>query len=93
MRHWIAEALVRQFHTKTGTFHLSCGEYVVLPINWTTILGIRFGGHQIPTDEITFEMASDLLGIPFPLTVKTEGYLGSTASPQIRTEWLRHSIP
>ena len=45
MRHGIREALVRRFHAETGTFHLSCGEYVVLPLDWTTILGIWFGGH------------------------------------------------
>ena len=79
MRHGIGEALVRRFHAKTGTFHLSYGEYVVLPLDWTAILGIWFGGHQIPT-EMTFEIASELLGILLPLTVE-RGYFGPTASP------------
>ena len=32
VRHGLAEALVQQFYAETGTFHLSCGEYVVLPL-------------------------------------------------------------
>ena len=66
MRHGIGEALVRWFHAETDTFHLSCGEYAVLPLNWTTILGIRFGGHLIPIDDMSFKIACKLLGIPLP---------------------------
>ena len=88
MRHGIAKASVWRFHVETDTFHMSCGEYVVLLIDWTGILNVRFGSHQISTNEMTFEMASDLLGIPFPLTTETRGYFGPTTSPQIRIEWL-----
>ena len=81
MWHGIAEALERGFHAKTGTFHLSYGENVILLLDWTTILGIRFGGHQIPTEELSFDMACKLLGIPLPLIIETRGYFGLTASP------------
>ena len=40
IRHGIGKALVQRFHVETGTFHLSWKEYVVLPLDWTTILGI-----------------------------------------------------
>lgn len=83
MRHEIGEALVRWFHAKTGTFHLSCGEYAILPLDWTAILGIRFGGFPILIDEMSFEMAKELLGIPLPLTMDTRGYFRSTMLPQI----------
>ena len=76
------------FHVETVSFHLSCREYAVLPFDWMAILGIKFGGHPIPTKETTSEIASELLGIPLPLTVEMRGYFGPTASPQIRTEWL-----
>ena len=33
IRHGIGEALVRRFHAKTSTFHLSCREYVILPLD------------------------------------------------------------
>ena len=49
MRHEIGETLVRRFHVETSTFHLSCEEYALLPLNWTAILGIRFGGLPIST--------------------------------------------
>ena len=80
-------------HTKKSTFHLSCGEYVVLPLDWMAILGIRFGRHLISTDDISFEMACKLLGIPFPLITDTRGYFGHTVLPQICTKWLQSSIP
>ena len=88
MRHRIGEALVWQFHTKIVTFHLSCREYAVLLLDWTAILGIRFNGHQISIEEMSFDMAYNLLGIPLPLTTETRGYFKPTASPQIHTEWL-----
>ena len=73
-------ALVQRFHTETNTFHLSCGEYAVL-LDWTAILGIRFGGHRILTREMSFDMACELLGIPLPFTAKTRGYFKPTTSP------------
>ena len=76
----VGEALVWRFHAETGTFHLSYGEYAILPLDWTTILGMRFGGLPILTDEMSFEMASELLGIPLPLIADMRGYLGPTAS-------------
>ena len=33
IRQGIGEALVWWFHAKTGTFHLSCGEYAILPLH------------------------------------------------------------
>ena len=88
MRHRIGEALVRRLHAETGTFHLSYGEYAILPLDWTAILGIRFGGYLILTDDISFELACKLLGILLLLTTDTRAYFGPTALPQIRTEWL-----
>ena len=82
-----------QFHAEAGTFHLSCGEYVVLHLDWTAILGIRFGGLPIQTEEMSFDMACELLGILLPLTVETRGYFEPIVSPQIYTEWLQSSIP
>ena len=93
MRQKIEEALVGQFHVETGTFHLSCREYTILPFDWTTILGIQFRGLLILIKDMCFDMACALLGIPLPLTMETRGYFGPTTSPQIRTEWLQSSIP
>ena len=76
MRHGLFEALVQQFHAETGTFHLSCEEYVVFPLDWTTILGLRFGGEPILTEFVSFSDACELLGIPYPLTRTTKEYFG-----------------
>ena len=72
---------MRWFHVETGVFHLSCGKYGILPFNWTAILGIKFGGHQIPTEEMSFDMTCDLLGIPLLLTIKMRGYFRPIALP------------
>ena len=81
MSHGIWETLVRWFHTEMGTFHLSYGEYTILPLDWIAILGIRFGGYPISTHEMSFEMASELLGIPLPLIANMRGYFEPTTSP------------
>ena len=77
-----------RFHTEIGTFQLSCMEYAVFPLDWTAILGIRFGGYPISIDDTSFEMACELLSIPFPFTTYTRAYFRPTASPKIRIEWL-----
>lgn len=78
MRHEIAEALVQRFHARMGTFHLSCGEYTVLPLDWIAIFSLRFGEESVPTKFVSFTMASELLGIPYPLTRMTKGYFWPT---------------
>ena len=79
---------MRRFHAEIDTFHLSCGEYAILPLDWTALLGIRFGGLSISTKKMSFDMACELLGIPLPLTMDTRAYFGPIVLPQIRIEWL-----
>ena len=80
MRCMIPETLVQRFHTETATFHLSCGEYVVLPLDWTAILRLRFSGHSLSPysgDEIvvwTYRQALDQHGV-----AKGEHTLGAEA--------------
>ena len=69
MRHTISETLVQRFHANAGTFHLSFGEYAVLPFDWTAILGLRFEGYLIPSDLIDFAIMNAFLGIHYPLTL------------------------
>ena len=45
------------------------------------ILGIRFGSYPILTDDMSFKLVCELLGIPLPLTTDTKRYFGPTASP------------
>lgn len=88
MRHRIREALVWWFHYETGTFHLSYGEYTILPLDWTTIMGIRFSGYPILTNDMSFEIACELWSILLPLIEDTKAYFGPIALPQIRIERL-----
>ena len=88
MRHMIVETLVQWFHVEIGTFHLSCGEYAVLPLEWTTILGLRFGGYPVPTEFVDFDVVSKLLCINYPLTQVTRRYFTPTDEPQNCMEWL-----
>ena len=42
--HTLVRCWVERFFHHTGTFHLSTCEMGVLPVDWSVILGIRFGG-------------------------------------------------
>lgn len=68
MRHAIPGTLVQQFHAETGTFHLSCEEYAVIPIDWMAILDLRLGGYTVSIDFVDFDVESELLGIRSPHT-------------------------
>uniref|UniRef100_A0A2N9GYE0 Aminotransferase-like plant mobile domain-containing protein n=1 Tax=Fagus sylvatica TaxID=28930 RepID=A0A2N9GYE0_FAGSY len=47
----------------TGTFHLSTCEMAVLPVDWSAILGIRFGGRAPPSEPIDGFEAREILGL------------------------------
>ena len=81
MRHGFPEALVQWFHVETGTFYLSCGEYAILPFDWTAILDLRFGGEPVLTEFVSFTMVSKLFGIPYPITRMIRGYFELTNEP------------
>ena len=72
---------------------MSCREYVVLPLDWMAILGLRFGGYPVPTVFMDFEVVCELLGIPYPLTREMRQHFGRTDTPQIHMEWLKMNIP
>ena len=78
---------------ETGSFHLSCKEYAILPLDWKTILGRRFSGYPIPIEFVDLDVLSELLGINYPLTRVMIWYFGPTDEPQIHMEWLRMNIP
>ena len=83
MREVIVATLVHQFHVETGTFHLSCREYAVLPLDWTASLGLRFNGYPVSIEFVDFDIASELLGIRYPITRATRRYFTPTDEPQI----------
>lgn len=72
---------------------MSYGEHAILPLHWTDILGLRFGGYLVLSDLIDFATASALLSIHYPLTPARRKYVGPTKEPQIHMEWLKKSIP
>lgn len=78
MRHGLAKALVQWFHAEKSTFHLSRGEYVVLPMDWTSILCFRFGGKLVLIKFMSFEDTYELLSIAYPFIRKTRGYFRPT---------------
>ena len=45
------------------------------------ILGLIFGGELVRTEFVSFAMASELLGIPYPFTKTTKGYFGPIDEP------------
>uniref|UniRef100_A0A2N9E3X7 Aminotransferase-like plant mobile domain-containing protein n=1 Tax=Fagus sylvatica TaxID=28930 RepID=A0A2N9E3X7_FAGSY len=54
---------VERFFHHTGTFHLSTCEMAVLPVDWSAILGIRFGGRAPPSEPVDGFEAREILGL------------------------------
>uniref|UniRef100_A0A2N9IAB0 Aminotransferase-like plant mobile domain-containing protein n=1 Tax=Fagus sylvatica TaxID=28930 RepID=A0A2N9IAB0_FAGSY len=54
---------IERFFHHTGTFHLSTCEMAVLPVDWSAILGIRFGGRAPPSEPIDGFEAMEILGL------------------------------
>ena len=84
---------MQQFHAEMGTFHLSCREYDVLPLDWMAISGLRIEREPVLTEFLGFVEACDLLGIAYPQTMTTRYYFGPTHETEIRMRWLEVSIP
>jgi hypothetical protein len=54
---------IERFFHHTRTFHLSTCEMAVLPVDWSAILGIRFGGRAPPSEPIDGFEAMEILGL------------------------------
>uniref|UniRef100_A0A2N9IGM1 Aminotransferase-like plant mobile domain-containing protein n=1 Tax=Fagus sylvatica TaxID=28930 RepID=A0A2N9IGM1_FAGSY len=54
---------IERFFHHTGTFHLSTCEMAVLPVDWSAILGIRFGGRAPPSEPVDGFEAREILGL------------------------------
>jgi hypothetical protein len=54
---------VERFFHHTGTFHLNTYEMAVLPVDWSAILGIRFGGRAPPSEPVDGLEAREILGL------------------------------
>ena len=57
---------MERFFHHTGTIHLSTCEMGVLPVDWSAILGIRFGGRIPPSDPVLDFEALEILDIADP---------------------------
>ena len=64
--HPLVRCWVERFFHHTGTFHLSTCETGVLPVDWSTILGIRFGGKAPPSEPVSGTEALEILSIDDP---------------------------
>jgi hypothetical protein len=73
---------IERFFHHTGTFHLSTCEMAVLPVDWSAILGIRFGGRAPPSEPIDGFEAREILGLANHDA--TEG----TRRPSVRIRYL-----
>jgi hypothetical protein len=73
---------IERFFHHTGTFHLSTCEMAVLPVDWSAILGIRFGGRAPPSEPIDGFEAREILGLAD--RDATEG----TRRPSVRIRYL-----
>uniref|UniRef100_A0A2N9EQN6 Aminotransferase-like plant mobile domain-containing protein n=1 Tax=Fagus sylvatica TaxID=28930 RepID=A0A2N9EQN6_FAGSY len=69
VRHPLVRCWVERFFHHTGTIHLSTCEVGVLPVDWSAILGIRFGGRIPPSDPVSDFEALEILGIDDPAAI------------------------
>jgi hypothetical protein len=67
--HPLVRCWVERFFHHTGTIHLSTCEMGVLPVDWSAILGIRFGGRIPPSDPVPDFEALEILGIDDPTAI------------------------
>uniref|UniRef100_A0A2N9I571 Aminotransferase-like plant mobile domain-containing protein n=1 Tax=Fagus sylvatica TaxID=28930 RepID=A0A2N9I571_FAGSY len=72
VRHPLVRCWVERFFHHTGTIHLSTCEVGVLPVDWSAILGIRFGGRIPPSDPVSDFEALEILGIDDPAAIIEE---------------------
>jgi hypothetical protein len=73
---------VERFFHHTGTFHLSTCEMAVLPVDWSAILGIRFGGRAPPSEPISGPEAREILGLD------DRDAIDGTRLPSVRVRYL-----
>uniref|UniRef100_A0A2N9FQL9 Aminotransferase-like plant mobile domain-containing protein n=1 Tax=Fagus sylvatica TaxID=28930 RepID=A0A2N9FQL9_FAGSY len=66
LNHRIVRAWYEQYFHHIGTFHLSTCEMGVLPLDWSAILGIRFGGRIPPREHLSREEVMVMMGIDDP---------------------------
>jgi hypothetical protein len=73
---------VERFFHHTETFHLSTCEVAVLPVDWSAILGIRFGGRAPPSEPISGPEAREILGLD------DRDAIDGTGLPSMRVRYL-----
>uniref|UniRef100_A0A2N9HDV8 Aminotransferase-like plant mobile domain-containing protein n=1 Tax=Fagus sylvatica TaxID=28930 RepID=A0A2N9HDV8_FAGSY len=81
--HTLVRCWVERFFHHTGTFHLSTCEMGVLPVDWSAILGIRFGGRIPPSEPVADFEALEILGIDDPAAIEGKKL------PSLRIRYLR----
>ena len=74
---------MERFFHHTGTFHLSTCEMGVLPVDWSAILGIRFGGRVPPSEPVDGLEALEILGIDDDRAIEGK------RRPSLRIRYLR----
>ena len=81
--HTLVRCWVERFFHHTGTFHLSTCEMGALPVDWSAILGIRFGGRVPPSEPVDGFEALEILGIDDPAAIEGKKL------PSLRIRYLR----
>jgi hypothetical protein len=77
---------IERFFHHTGTFHLSTCEMAVLPVDWSAILGIRFGGRAPPSEPIDGFEAREILGLA------DRDAIEGTRRPSVRIRYLANVL-
>ncbi|GMY32977.1 serine/threonine-protein phosphatase 7 long form homolog isoform X4 [Fagus crenata] len=61
--HSLIEALWERFFAETGSYHLPTLELAPTPLDWSALLGIRFGGLLVPQSTLLKVEINEILGM------------------------------
>ncbi|GMY32964.1 serine/threonine-protein phosphatase 7 long form homolog isoform X4 [Fagus crenata] len=93
IRHSLIEALWERFFAETGTYHLPTLELAPTPLDWSALLGIRFGGLLVPQSTLLKVEINEILGMDALRAEYQDIYEGKGDKLKINLHALYKTIP
>ncbi|GMY32983.1 protein MAINTENANCE OF MERISTEMS isoform X2 [Fagus crenata] len=93
IRHSLIEALWERFFAETVTYHLPTLELAPTPLDWSALLGIRFGGLLVPQSTLLKVEINEILGMDALRAEYQDIYEGKGDKLKINLHALCKTIP
>lgn len=91
--HSLIEALWERFFAETGSYHLPTLELAPTPLDWSALLGIRFGGLLVPQSTLLKVEINEILGMDALRAEYQDIYEGKGDKLKINLHALCKTIP